>query len=163
VAARAELDKADFYAAAVYGSIVAAALIEPFREEHVAAETVALSVLATLAVFWMAHVWSAIVGERIHDEGLPSIGRAATIARSEWPLVEAAFGPVTVLMLGWAGVLGDQLAMELALVVCLLELFAWGVAVGRRAYSRWWAGVLTGLTNLALGTLLITLEIIVFH
>ena len=91
-------DKADHYAAAVYGSIVAAALIEAFRGEHAHAETIALSVLATMAVFWLAHVWSAIVGERIHRRERGSARTASRqIARAEWPLVEASFAPVFVL------------------------------------------------------------------
>ena len=102
-------DKADHYAAAVYGSIVAAALIEAFRSEHAHAETTALAVLSTMAVFFLAHVWSTIVGERIHRrERRLGLHRVAEIARAEWPLVEASFAPVFVLILGWAGVLRDS-------------------------------------------------------
>ena len=102
-------DKADHYAAAVYGSIVAAALIEAFRGEHAHAETTALAVLSTMGVFFLAHVWSAIVGERLHRrERRLGPHRVAQIASAEWPLVEASFAPVFVLLLGWVGVLERQ-------------------------------------------------------
>ena len=67
--AETEPDPADIYAAAVYGSILAAAFTTVFRQEHAAPQAVAISVLGTMAVFWIAHVWSAVLGERIHGAG----------------------------------------------------------------------------------------------
>jgi hypothetical protein len=156
-------DRADQYAAAVYGSIIAAALIEAFRSEHVHAEETALSVLATMLVFFLAHVWSSILGERLHRRGALGLHRVGEIVASEWPLVEASFGPILVLLLGWTGVLADTTAEELALVVCLLQLFGWGMACGLRAYDRWWAGVGSGLVNGALGLVVVSLEVVVLH
>lgn len=158
-----ETRQADFYAAAVYGSIVAAALVAPFREEHVPAETIVLSLFATMAIFWLGHVWSAIVGERIHLGEEFTRHRIAEIARAEWPLIEATFAPAIVLALGWAGLVGDRTAATLALVVCVLELFAWGLVLGRRAYEHWWAALLSGVTNGVLGLVLVSLEIVLVH
>jgi hypothetical protein len=157
-------DKADHYAAAVYGSIVAAALIEAFRGEHAQAETTALAVLSTMGVFWLAHVWSAIVGERLHRrERRLGLHRVAQIARAEWPLVEASFAPVFVLCLGWVGVVSDNVAEELALIVCIIQLFGWGLAVGLRAYDHWTGALLSGLANGALGLMVVSLEVAVLH
>src|SRR5262252_9596976 len=105
-----EHSPADFYAAAIYGSILAASLIAVFRAEHDSPKTISIALLGTMAVFWLAHTWSAILGERIHlGRGLGR-RRILAIAKSEWPLVEAAFAPSLVLLLGWIGVLGAKTA-----------------------------------------------------
>jgi hypothetical protein len=156
-------DKADHYAAAIYGSIIAAALIEAFRAEHAKAEGTALAVLSTMAVFWLAHVWSAFMGERIHMRAKLGYQRVLQIGRSEWPLIEAAFAPVAVLVLGWAGVMSDTTAEDLALIVCIVQLFAWGLAVGRRAYDHWWPALASGFGNGILGLVVVSLEVAVLH
>ncbi|HUK44176.1 MAG TPA: hypothetical protein VLV28_02700, partial [Gaiellaceae bacterium] len=61
------------------------------------------------------------------------------------------------------GAISDETAATLALAVCLAELFAWGVAVGWRAYAHWWAPLLAGAVNLTLGGILISLEVAVFQ
>ena len=152
---------ADFYAAAVYGSIVAAALVAAFHEEHASPETTLLSLLSTMAVFWLAHVWSAIVGERIHVGDEFANHRIGAIARAEWPLVESAFLPAVALLLGFAGAIGAAHSLDAALVACVLQLFGWGLVVGRRAYDHWWAALFSGLTNGVLGIVLVSLEIAV--
>ena len=154
---------ADFYAAAVYGSIVASALVAALREEHASPETIALTLLSTMAVFWLGHVWSAIAGERIHLRDELGGHRIVAIARAEWPLVEAAFLPSAVLLLGWAGMLGAVRSRDAALAVCILELFGWGLVVGRRAYDHWWAALVSGVVNGVLGLLLVALEITLLH
>jgi hypothetical protein len=157
------VDRAAYYAAAVYGSIIAAALIVPFFEQHGSAETVALTLLSTMAVFFLAHVWSTIIGERIHSGSTYSTRHTLAVARSEWPLLEATFGPVIVLVLGWAGVWSDSTAERIALGVCLTELFVWGVVVGRKAYPGRTSALLSGLVNVVLGAGLIWLEVLALH
>ena len=158
-----EPDRGEHYAAAVYGSIVAAALIEAFRAEHVKSEQIALAVLTTMTVFWLAHVWSDIVGDRIHHGPRLQVVRLVRIGRAEWPLVQASFLPVVVLMLGWAGVYTDATAGRLALGVCVAQLFAYGLVVGRQAYHGWAAAIVAGLLNAGLGLVLIELEVLVLH
>jgi hypothetical protein len=116
-----------------------------------------------MAVFWLAHAWSAVLGERIQVGTGLGRRRVLEIARSEWPLVEAAFVPALVLGLGWAGLLSTRTAENLALAACLVQLGAWGFAVGRRAYHSWWAAGLAGLVDGLLGLGLVWLEITVVH
>ena len=158
-----DVDRSAFYAAAIYGSIIAASLIVPFFEQHGSAETVALTLLSTMAVFFLAHVWSTILGERIHRGSGYTARHTFAVARSEWPLLESTFGPVVVLLLGWAGVWTDSTAERIALGVCLVELFVWGVVVGRKAYPGRASAILSGVVNVALGIALIWLEVIVLH
>jgi hypothetical protein len=158
-----DVDHAAFYAAAIYGAIISASLIVPFFEQHGSAETVALTLLSTMAVFFLAHVWSTLVGERIHSGSRYSQRHTFAVARSEWPLLEATFGPVFALLLGWAGVWSDSTAERVALGVCLAQLFVWGVVVGRRTGGGWVEAGLSGVVNLALGAGLIWLEVLVLH
>jgi hypothetical protein len=156
-------DRGEHYAAAVYGSIVAAALVEAFRAEHVSSEAIALAVLTTMTVFWLAHVWSGIVGDRIHHGPQLQVRRLIRIGRAEWPLVQAAFVPVVALMLGWADVYSDATAAKVALGICVAQLFIYGMIVGRQAYHRWPQAVVAGLLNATLGLVLIELEVLVLH
>jgi len=153
----------DFYSAAIYGSIVAAALLAPFHEEHVAPRDALLALVSTMVVFWLAHAWSTIAGERIQLGQRFTFGRALELARSEWPLVEAGLAPAFVLVLGWAGVLADQTSLTLAVVVCIAQLVAWGLVIGHRAFDRPLQVIAAGLLDGALGVALVALEIVVVH
>jgi hypothetical protein len=153
----------DSYAAAVYGSIVAAAIVGAVRDEHASSMEAALTLLSTMGVFWLAHVWSRITGERIHYGTRFAPSRTLEIARSEWPLVEAAIGPAAVLLLGWAGVFTDRTALTAALVICGVQLVTWGFIIGTRAYDRWYYAVLSGVVNGVFGFVLVALEAVVLH
>jgi hypothetical protein len=156
----ADGSQGQFYAAAVYGSIIAAAFLAAFRQEHDSAEATLFALLSTLTVFWIAHVWSTIVGERVHLGGDFDWGRVRVIGRSEWPLVESAFLPAVPLLLGWVGVLGRD---DAALILCLVQLLAWGLAVGRSTYDRWWQALLVASIDTALGVAVILLELHFVH
>jgi len=156
-------DPGEFYAAAIYGSILAVAFITIFRQEHAAPQAVALSVLGTMVVFFIAHVWSSILGWRLHHRERVTLARVRRIARAEWPLLEAGAAPLLVLVLGWIGVISSTRAEDLALAVCILQLFGWGFIVGLRTYELLWAALLAGLVDGALGLVIVALEISVVH
>src|SRR5690349_19816108 len=86
-------DPGEFYAAAIYGSILAVAFITIFRQEHAAPQAVAVSVLGTMVVFFIAHVWSSVLGWRLHHRERVTFTRVQRIARGEWPLLEAGAVP----------------------------------------------------------------------
>lgn len=151
------------YAAAIYGSIVATAIVGALREADVSAGEMTMTVLGTMIVFWLAHTWAAVSGERIDTRHALSGHRVRALASEEWPMVEAGFGPVLVLVLGWIGVIDEDGATTLALVIGVIQLFSWGFVLGRRIYNRWLGAVLAGLGNGALGLALVALEIAVSH
>jgi hypothetical protein len=116
-----------------------------------------------MLVFWLAHVWSQVTGERIYHGTRFAPQLALAIARSEWPLIEAALGPTLVLLLGWAGLVTDHAALNLALAICGLQLVGFGFIVGKRAYNRWYYAALSAVANGLLGLSLVALETIVLH
>jgi hypothetical protein len=153
----------DSFAAAIYGTVVATALVSAFRESHLGAKESTLSLLSTIVVFFLAHTWSAIAGERIHAGHRFSRHHAWEIVRAEWPLVEAGLAPAVVLMIGWTAGVDDRAATDAALVVCGLQLLGWGFAVGRRAFDPLWQAVLSALGSTLLGAGLVALEVAVLH
>jgi hypothetical protein len=151
------------YAAAIYGSIIVTALVGALREAHEPLGAMTVSVIATMAVFWLAHTWAQVQGERLHLGHRLSFAHVRKIAAHEWPMVESGFAPVVALLLGLAGVLDDGDAVTLALVIGVVQLVAWGFALGRRVYGTWYGAALAGLADGALGLVLVALEIAVSH
>ena len=156
-------ERADFYAAAVNGSIITAALLVAFLQEHGSSEATLGALLTTLAVFWLAHIWANVVGERLSTGVLIDGKRLRRIARAEWPLEESAFLPSVPLVLGWWGVIDTHRAIEIATALALVQLLAWGLAAGRRAYKEWWRALLVGLVDFALGVAVVSLELLFVH
>jgi hypothetical protein len=151
------------YAAAIYGSIVATALIGALAEAHVSSRDITLSVLATMVVFWIAHTWAAVAGERIHMRHRLSWHRVRALADEEWPMVEAGFAPLAALLLGWLGLVADGTAAKIAVAFGVIQLLAWGFFLGHRVYRTWHGALLAGLGNGVLGLVLVLLEMAVLH
>lgn len=153
----------DSFSAGVYGSIIATALVGALHEEHAAPGKIALSLVTSMAVFFLAHTWSEITGERIYLGTRFTWKHAWEIALSEWPLVEAAFGPAVPLLVGAAGAASHGTASWIALGVCVAQCLGWGLAVGARAYERWWQIALSAATTTGLALAVVGLEILVLH
>ena len=98
----------------------------------------ALTLLATMSVFLLAHVWSSILGDRIHTGSAlghpPHACRSrARNGRSSRP----TFGPVVVLVLGWAGVWSDHSRGAARARRLPRPALRVGFRVGRKAYHTW--------------------------
>jgi hypothetical protein len=151
------------YAGAIYGSIIATALIGALREADVSSKQLTLDVTATMLIFWIAHTWAAIAGERIHlGHGL-LWHRVKALGREEWPIVEASFLPIVALVLGWIGVLEEDTAARIAIGIGIGQLVVWGYVLGRRVYNTWQGGILAALGDGAIGVAIVLLEIWAHH
>ena len=157
--ARAPEERAPRVAAAIYGTILALAVIAALSEDEdvSAGETLAASITTSL-VFWIAHVYADVIAER-------SSGSAGTITRlfrsaaaREWPLVEAAIAPCVPLLLGAAGVFGRNTSMTLALIAGLADLFGWGYSAGRAWHESRLAALLSALIAVAIGTVMVLMK-----
>ena len=131
------LDRDVRFGAAVYGSFLAASVIGVAYESGAGARTMTASLLGSMLVFWAAHVWSEVIGERIRLGNAFRPRDMLSIARREWPLVEAAALPSILLALAWAGVWSRETGARLALAAALLQVVSWGFAAGRRAGGSW--------------------------
>ena len=161
--ARVERVRRDQYSAAVYGSILVAALVGAMFEEQASARTMTLSLAATVVVFWISHAWSEVVGERVAHGRLFDTARIKAISLEEWPLVEAGMLPSAVLALAWIGLVSRHTAVVVALAVSIIQLVGWGILAGRRTQPTWWSALAVGAVDGVLGIVIVALEIFVHH
>jgi hypothetical protein len=149
------------YRAAVYGSVVVAALLGALVLDGASAKAMVLSVATTTFVFWLAHVWADVVSERLqlgHGQRRRSV---AHLAREEWPLVQAGFLPLIPLVLAWIGVLSRDVGARLALLIAIGQLAAWGLVFGRRSHASWPMAIVSAAVMAGIGLGVVLLEIAV--
>jgi hypothetical protein len=146
------------FAAAIYGSILVAALVSTLDAEHATASAMCIAVLSTMVVFWIAHVWADAVAERVSDPAPLSVARVRRIARVQWPMVQTAIGPLIALLLAAAGAWSLHAGVAVALGVSVAQLAAWGVVIGFRTDASWPAALLSGFVDGLLGVAIVVLK-----
>jgi hypothetical protein len=151
------------FGAAVYGSVLAAALVGSMFEEQASAQTMTLSLVGTILVFWIAHAWSEVIGERVAEGPLFDPSSIRRIAASEWPLVESGLLPAVLLALAWAGLYSRDSGAVLALGGAVLQLVGWGMLAAHRSRASWLAALLIGAFDGLLGLAIVGIEIAVHH
>ncbi|MDO8186550.1 hypothetical protein Q5424_23085 [Conexibacter sp. JD483] len=149
------------FTAAIYGTILVGGVVAGFGHHEAEASTVTLSVLGSAAVFWLAHVWAHAMSERVNDPRGFSHAAFLRIARSEWPMVQAATLPIVPLLLAWAGAIEDDTGIDAALAIVVLQLAAWGLLVGRRTFEAWPLALVSGLINGAFGLAIVVLKTLI--
>lgn len=149
------------YTPAVYGSLLVTTLIAVQWWHDISPTLLGLSLVVSVAVFWLTHVWAGIVNGRMHR----AIGRpeAIAIASREAPMLTAALVPTVILGLASLGFLTVDSAVALALIVSLIQLFLWGIAVGRSAHSSWPITLGIAAVDLILGIAIVVLKVMVIH
>lgn len=146
------------FAAAVYGSILAAGVVASLGLSDVSDAGMTIALGGTMLVFWLAHVWSEAIADRMYDPSPYTWRRLRTAAAWHWPMVQAAAGPLAALVLADVGVLSLDTAVTVALAVSVAQLVGWGVAVGWRTFNSWPAALLSGAVDGLLGAVLIVLR-----
>jgi hypothetical protein len=144
--------------AAIYGTIVANAVIATTAGGHQSAELILEATLATLLVFWLAHVYADFLGHGL-CHGRSNLRLLASIMVQELSMLVAPALSILLLLLGALGVLEEALAVSLALWNGVVQLVGWGIDVGRRRGQAWPAALLTGLVNGAFGVVIVLLEV----
>lgn len=149
------------FAAAVYGSVLAAAVVASLDIGDVGALVMTESLAGTMGVFWLSHVWAEAVGDRMLDPRPYSWVRLRAVAAWHLPMLQAALGPLLALALADLGVWSQATAVTVALATSVAQLVGWGIAVGRRTFDSWPAALLTGVVDGMLGAALIVLKTLV--
>jgi hypothetical protein len=147
---------------AIYGLILATSVIAVSRE-YVAKDAglTAVTVVVTAGVFWLAHVYSEVLALELRERHLPTRGEIRGILQREWPMVQAGILPTLVLLLGAVGLVADETAQDLALVVCLFELAVTGVAVALAGGARGILVAVSGAISLSFGLVVVALKVLV--
>ena len=144
--------------AAIYGAIVASAVIATTAGGHQSAELILEATLATLVIFWLAHVYADFLGHGLRH-ARSNLRLLASIMVQELSMLVAPALSILFLLLGALEVLEEALAVGLALWNGVVQLVGWGIDVGRRRGQAWPAALLTGLVNGAFGVVIVLLEV----
>ena len=152
--------RADQLSGAIYGTIIVAGLLAATGpDDDPEIWPTALWVLVTVVVFWLAHSWSLSIARRA--TGLTPGGGLGHSLAHHWPLVQAAFPPLAVMLL--AALLGakDETAILIAACSCVVLLGAWGFVVGMQEHDSLARIALTSVGCATLGLLLVVLKIVI--
>ena len=149
------------YAPAVYGSLLVTTLVTVQWRAEAVPELIGLSLLISVVAFWVAHAWSEIVAERVH--GPIDRRHAAAIARSEATMLTSVVVPGILLGLPFFFGVPVDVAIGAALLASLVQLFLWGLAVGRTAHASLGLALVVALVDCGLGIAVVVLKVIVLH
>jgi hypothetical protein len=111
--------------AAIYGLIVSGAVMAA-AGEHGSAWDVAITVFITVLVYWAAESYADVLGEQIAEERRSTWSRARELLRQGWPLVEASYVPLVVLLIARMVGASSTVAITAGLVTNALLLVALG-------------------------------------
>jgi hypothetical protein len=149
------------FAAAVYGSFLAASVIGVAYQTGEDAREMTETLLGTMVIFWLAHAWSEVVGEHIAAASRLRPGDVLRVARGEWPLVEAAVVPTLLLGLAWAGAWSRDTGAMLAFSSAIVQITGWGFLAGLRSGATLLCAALLGAVQGTLGLALLALKALV--
>jgi hypothetical protein len=149
------------YASAIYGSLLVTTLVAVQWRGATAPGFIGLSLLTSVGVFWLAHVWAEVVNRRLRGR----IDRLTlgNIALSEATMLTSVVVPGLLLGLPFFLGVPVDLAIGAALLASLVQLFLWGLAVGRAAHSSWHLALGVAVVDCALGVLIVGLKVLVLH
>ncbi len=144
-------------APAIYGLIVSSGVMAS-AGPGLPLLQVAVAVLVTVFVYWVAEQYAAVLAARLAGRASSARQIRASL-REGWPMVEASYAPLLVLLLAWLFGASRAVAVLSALAFTTVLLFAFGWMAGRR-------GGLSGLRLLAsalvgggLGLVMIVLKV----
>jgi hypothetical protein len=150
------------YAGAIYGTIVATAVVEGLSEDPEASSMdIVVATIGTTVVFWLAHVYANVLGRRAEIRRPPTWDEAWTVARDEWPMVEAGVIIAVPSLLAAAGLLSHDTGVNLAIFLGIAILFGCGLLLARREGLRWGGALLAAAISGALGLVIVGLKTLV--
>jgi hypothetical protein len=147
--------------AAVYGTLLVTSLVAVQARSDSSPEFVTFSILIGVAVFWLADAWTGIVALRMRGPLTWSDVRA--VARMESPMLTAALLPAVIVTFGILEAVPVQAVLDIALAACIVQLFLFGLAVGRRLGKGWPVTLLVATVDCLFGCVIVVLKVIVLH
>jgi hypothetical protein len=141
---------------AIHGTVVGAAAMAAASLHGTLGEVV-VTVLVTVAVYWAAERYARVLAVSVRGpERLRKIG---PLLRRGWPMVEAAYTPLVVLVAVEFFTDNLRAGVLAALAVATVMLGALGHAAARRAETTRAAAVGWGMASAGLGVVVILLKI----
>jgi len=146
-------------AGSVYGTIVVMGTLTAGStggERH--AWKLAVATTGTVVVLWLAHVYSHSLGESLERERTVTRREFAAIARREAAIPLAAVAPITMLVLGALGIIGEGTAVWIALAIGVVTLGAQGIRYARAEHLGVTATIVAVSVNVALGLVIVAMK-----
>jgi hypothetical protein len=151
-------------AGTVYGTIVVmATLAAGSRGAETDAWQLATAAAVTVLVLWLAHVYSHSLAESLQRGRSLDPTEFGSVARRQLAIPLAAVAPVGSLVLAALGILGERIAIWLALGFGVAALAVQGA---RYAALERLAGLATAVSiglNVCLGLAIVVLEVLIAH
>jgi hypothetical protein len=149
-------------AGAIYGTIVATAVVAGLDERNSVSPARAFWILLGSGVFfWAAHVYAFLLADRLHGRNRMKRDDVSRVMSREWPLFQSSFPLAVPLALGSLGIIDGDSALGLATFVGVASLAAWGALFSRRE-GHGLAGIIGAATaNAAVGLFIIGLKLAV--
>jgi hypothetical protein len=146
---------------AIYGSLLVTSLVAVQARSDASPEFVAVTVVIAVVVFWLTDVWTGLVALRLR--GPITWASVRGVARAESPMLSAAILPVVIMSTAILHVIPVGPALDLALAACIVQLFLWGLAVGRALHRGWPVTLLIAGVDCLLGCVIVVLKVMVLH
>jgi hypothetical protein len=147
-------------AGAIYGTIVATAVVAGLDEKtSVTAARAFWILLGSGVFFWAAHVYAYLLADRLHGRHRMKRDDVRQVISREWPLFQSTFPLAVMVALGALGLIDRDSALGLAMFVGVATLAAWGVVFAHReGYGL--AGIVAAATaNATVGLFIIGLKV----
>jgi hypothetical protein len=114
----------------------------------------------TIAALWLAHSYAIVLGKWSSDGVTPSVQSTKAALNKELPMIAAPLLPINVLVLGSFVTSADQVLINLASAICVLELGATAFFSSGRSAAGMPLRLLATLVATALGASIILLKIL---
>lgn len=120
-------------AGAIYGTIIATAVVAGLDEATSVSPARALAILlGTGVVVWASQVYATLLAGHIQRPRGTRPQDVSRVVFREWPVFQASLPLALPLLLGWTGVLETETAVGLATLVGVAALIGWGINFARR-------------------------------
>ena len=148
------------YASGIYGTIVAASVLAAGSQETT--RGVVELVVVTLLVYWLAEQYAHALA---HSLAGHRASRADLLdgLREGWPMVQASYLPVGVLIVSWLVGLSTDAAIDVALTACVVVLFVLGWQGGVRRGLLLRGRLLSAAVAGSFGLAVVVLKLFVTH
>ncbi|NTW40225.1 MAG: hypothetical protein HGA44_10130 [Cellulomonadaceae bacterium] len=153
--------RAHHLAGAIYGTILATTVVAGAGHDPDVIDRTAVIVAGTSLVFWVAHVYSLWVAARLVLARPLDRREIVSVVIAEWPMLQSSWPILVSLGLGAVGVLDRSTAIDLAMLVGIGALFAYGALIGRREQGGWPRVLLNALVCGAFGIAILALKVLV--
>jgi hypothetical protein len=140
---------------AIYGTIISASVLAAAHSDD--AVMVALGVFITLLVYWLAERWSELIAGHLSGEPF-SRAYVRKVFVHGWPMVQASYAPMLVLIIADLFGASTETAINIALAVTIVLLAGLGSLVGAKAKLPPWGVAFSSGFVAFLGVLLIVLK-----